>query len=190
MEEPSYYKYCLTPQCNNTTVTTPSKLFIRLPPDKKKRETWLKACKRDPTSVSSSSRVYICEDHFSLEEDMENFMKFKMVGGNIKMKRNVVPHIFDCQKDRERGLTHLDDPAAVKRVKRKIVEDDNESSFQDVPSTSRVLVIAEDIPRRKQEVPVKHNFGVMAKPSVRSKSIQCRISVGKSVALSPIKQES
>lgn len=54
---------------------------------------------------------------------MENFMKFKMVGGNMKIKRNVVPHIFDCQMDRKRASMHADRPAAVKRSKRRIIEE-------------------------------------------------------------------
>lgn len=34
-----------------------------------------------------------------LEEDMENYVKFKLMGGIKKLKPNVVPHIFDCQLD-------------------------------------------------------------------------------------------
>lgn len=28
---------------------------------------------------------------------MENYMRWKMMGGSIRLKRDVVPHIFDCQ---------------------------------------------------------------------------------------------
>lgn len=37
---------------------------------------------------------------FQVEEDVDNYLKFKLVGGNIKTKPNVVPHIFKCQHDR------------------------------------------------------------------------------------------
>lgn len=61
-----YYKYCITPQCNNTTVSTPNKTFIRVPENAKKRKLWLRACRRDPASISASSRAYVCEDHFNV----------------------------------------------------------------------------------------------------------------------------
>lgn len=32
-----------------------------------------------------------------LENDMENYMRWKMMGGFIRLKKGVVPHIFDCQ---------------------------------------------------------------------------------------------
>lgn len=34
---------------------------------------------------------------FQLEKDVENFMRWKMMGGPIMLKKEAVPHIFDCQ---------------------------------------------------------------------------------------------
>ncbi|XP_018567003.1 uncharacterized protein LOC108907698 isoform X2 [Anoplophora glabripennis] len=62
---PTYYKYCITPMCSNTTFTTPEKLFIRVPEEPSRRKQWLEACKRDPASLQSKSRAHVCEDHFN-----------------------------------------------------------------------------------------------------------------------------
>lgn len=120
---------------------------------------------------------------------MENFLRYKMVGGNILMKANVVPHIFDCQKDRKRASTHADRPAAVKRVKRKIVEEAVASSSpQDISAeTSAENISVAEVDTFIDEISSKRDIGMLAKPHVRSKSIQCHV-VGESVALSPFKQ--
>lgn len=33
-----------------------------------------------------------------LENDTENLIKYKLVGGTLKLKAEVCPHKFDCQK--------------------------------------------------------------------------------------------
>ncbi|RVE53269.1 hypothetical protein evm_002102 [Chilo suppressalis] len=57
------------------------------------------------------SKVYCCEDHFDIENDMENYIKYKLVGGRIKLKNGIVPHKFKCQQE------HKDKPerSAVKK---------------------------------------------------------------------------
>lgn len=69
-----------------------------------------------------------------LEEDMENYIRFKLMGGQIKMKNNVVPHIFDCQPDRKRAFSQPPRSASVKRVRRRILEE--ALSMNTVPSSS------------------------------------------------------
>lgn len=65
----------------------------------------------------------ICLYFLQLPEDMENYIKFKLMGGLKKMKPNVVPHIFDCQPDRKRSVTQAARAVAVKRVKRRIIDE-------------------------------------------------------------------
>ncbi|KAI5702836.1 hypothetical protein M8J75_012883 [Diaphorina citri] len=49
---------------------------------------------------------YICEDHFELEKDMEDYEVYlvsKKEGGEIlgfKIKEGILPHKYDCQPDR------------------------------------------------------------------------------------------
>ncbi|CAK1583847.1 unnamed protein product [Parnassius mnemosyne] len=39
-----------------------------------------------------------CTQHHKVENDMENYVKYKLVGGKLKLKKGVVPHRFACQK--------------------------------------------------------------------------------------------
>ncbi|RVE47006.1 hypothetical protein evm_008390 [Chilo suppressalis] len=54
--------------------------------------------KRENTKLSSKTSRHCCEDHFDLETDMENYFKFKLVGGKLQLKKGVLPHKFECQK--------------------------------------------------------------------------------------------
>lgn len=64
----SYYPYhwCAVPECKNTSVKTPDKLWIQVPTDLNIRKTWFKLARRDPTQLSEKSRLYFCEDHFDV----------------------------------------------------------------------------------------------------------------------------
>ncbi|KAJ8911285.1 hypothetical protein NQ315_015288 [Exocentrus adspersus] len=188
---PTYYKYCITPMCSNTTVVTPTKVFVRVP-EGKRRQQWLKACRRDPNSLTTRSRAYVCEDHFNLPEDMDNFVKFKLVGGKVVLKKDVVPHVFDCQSGRKRTATQLERPAAIKR---RIVVDDAITSTlcADYTVTStptkepidQVISGPEETTKKVVERTRRH-VGVITKPQCRSKYVPSRTKV-KEVNLSPIK---
>ncbi|KAG5899929.1 hypothetical protein JTB14_002480 [Gonioctena quinquepunctata] len=95
-----------------------------LPGDRSRRLKWLRASRRKERDISlSSCGLYVCEDHFNLQEDMDNYIKFKLIGGQKKMKPTVVPHIFDCQPDRKISFTQPPRSAAVKRLKRQIIDE-------------------------------------------------------------------
>ncbi|XP_075990075.1 uncharacterized protein LOC142985657 isoform X3 [Anticarsia gemmatalis] len=116
-------KYCIVPMCTNSSLKTPQKLFFSVPLNKNLRKKWIKVMKRaDP--LTETSHVHCCEDHFDIEKDMENYVKYKLVGGMLKLKKNVVPHKFLCQKQgsepKERG-------AVQKRRKKKMIENDMEN---------------------------------------------------------------
>ncbi|KAJ8914113.1 hypothetical protein NQ315_014310, partial [Exocentrus adspersus] len=94
-------KWCFVPCCTSTSISTPNKIFIRVPRDDfERKKRWFKAARRD---VPKSKSEFFCwEDHFNLEEDMENYTRFKLMGGKILMKQDIVPHISNCQPDRKR----------------------------------------------------------------------------------------
>lgn len=60
------YRWCAVPQCSNTSVKTPNKLFIQAPMKKKVRNMWLNLARREPTAISPKSILYFCEDHFDV----------------------------------------------------------------------------------------------------------------------------
>lgn len=103
------YKYCIVPECHSTTFKTPNKIFFRVPNDANKRKKWCKLMRRD--LIGPNSTKYVCEDHFDVENDTENLIKFRLVGGTLKLKANVCPHKFECHdakktKTKTRSTVH------------------------------------------------------------------------------------
>lgn len=60
------YKWCAVPQCDNTSIKTPNKLFVFVPHKKTIRDKWLKLARRDSTAILPSTHLYFCEDHFDV----------------------------------------------------------------------------------------------------------------------------
>ncbi|CAH1108287.1 unnamed protein product [Psylliodes chrysocephalus] len=112
------YKYCIVPKCTNTVITTPNKVFISVPKGEKIRKQWCNAMKRDNKInkvLSSTCNRFCCEDHFELGTDMENYMKWKMMGGNVRLRKGVLPHIFKCQQSGYESIKPERGAAAKKR---------------------------------------------------------------------------
>lgn len=61
-----FYKCCAVPQCDSTSIKSPNKLFIYVPHSPKIRKKWLQLARRDPQLLSTTSRLYFCEDHFDV----------------------------------------------------------------------------------------------------------------------------
>ncbi|KAG5892191.1 hypothetical protein JTB14_012929 [Gonioctena quinquepunctata] len=127
--ELKHHKYCLVPQCKASTSKYPDMKFISLPTAtssklRRKRKAWLLAMGRDYYDISVKTRGFVCEDHFNLEEDMVNYTKYKLMGGNIFLKDHVVPHIFDRQEDRKRSLEEDSSGSSVasKKERKQLVE--------------------------------------------------------------------
>ncbi|KAF4528771.1 hypothetical protein B566_EDAN016959, partial [Ephemera danica] len=96
MEKSKHSKYCIVPMCQNTILRTPEKKFFAVPRNEKQRKLWFLACHRDPMSRIGSR--FVCEDHFELREDLDNFWQFTLQPGiKARFKESVVPHIFHCQ---------------------------------------------------------------------------------------------
>ncbi|XP_026677303.1 uncharacterized protein LOC113466266 [Diaphorina citri] len=117
------YKYCVVPECTSTTVATPDKLFIHVPKDVKQRKLWLTAMRRaDP--LSNRTSAFVCEDHFNLEQDMENYVRFQiMKKGPIRLHPGVIPQKFICQQSRT--TAHIKPPrqSSLKRKHQAMVQD-------------------------------------------------------------------
>ena len=64
------YKWCVAPQCVNTSIKSPNKLFIYVPHNKKIRYQWLNLARRDPKAYELNSHVYFCEDHFDVSMNL------------------------------------------------------------------------------------------------------------------------
>lgn len=54
---------------------------------------------------------------------MENYIQFKLMGGKIILKPDVVPHIFDCQKHRKRVGSLPDRSLPTKRERKRLVDE-------------------------------------------------------------------
>lgn len=58
---------------------------------------------------------------FQLKEDMEDFMRYRLMGGYSHLKKCAVPHLFDCQKHK-RLSTHLQPHPVRRRMNSKITK--------------------------------------------------------------------
>ncbi|KAJ8666315.1 hypothetical protein QAD02_007977 [Eretmocerus hayati] len=83
------YKTCFVPQCRNTSVKTPDKIFLTVP--KAKRKLWFEAVGHPDTKKMKSN--YCCQDHFDLKNDLQNYETWMEFGGNKKLKPTVVPRV-------------------------------------------------------------------------------------------------
>ncbi|CAH2016478.1 unnamed protein product [Acanthoscelides obtectus] len=100
------YKWCVVPKCTNTSINSPQTLFVSVPTDCKRRKKWLLLARRDPKGISSTSNVFMCEDHFDMEKDTINYMQYKMgFSKKILLTEDAVPTKFHCQEDRKRPLS-------------------------------------------------------------------------------------
>ncbi|XP_075990074.1 uncharacterized protein LOC142985657 isoform X2 [Anticarsia gemmatalis] len=109
---------CFVPMCPSTSTKFPNKLFLTGPSDPKLRRKWFQAAKRNDY-YSPKTVIRCCEDHFDLENDVANWMKFKMLGGKLYLKKDVLPHIFGCQN---RMIPLKPRSVIMKRENRDIVE--------------------------------------------------------------------
>ncbi|XP_046959887.1 uncharacterized protein LOC124529968 [Vanessa cardui] len=149
MSNPNTRKSCVVPKCVNTTINSPEKLFFIVPKDIEMRKKWIKAMRRlDP--FGDKSTVYCCEDHFDIENDMENYTKYKLVGGRIKLKQGIVPHKFKCQQQKEDEKPQR---PAVEKLRR--IEYYEKQLKQDVTSALEKHVKTEEIFVASSEAEIK-----------------------------------
>lgn len=125
---------------------------------------------------------------------MENFMKWKMMGGPKIIKKGVVPHKFACQKNR--NLTTFNVPIRKGAEKRKRMDDvqealdssSNKASLNLSPNISIEPEVEENQPVSSfaDLEPKNKDVGVTAKPHFRSKHTQTKFeNLFHNVATSP-----
>ncbi|XP_052755293.1 uncharacterized protein LOC128201667 [Galleria mellonella] len=120
-----FYKCCAVPLCKNTTIKTPNKLFISVPQNQNVRKKWLQLARRDRTTYTSH-KLYFCEDHFDLPNDMENYMEYHVMGRvtQIRTKPGCLPSKFVCQPDRlKRTSMPRERPYIVKKQRKMTIEE-------------------------------------------------------------------
>ncbi|CAH2094798.1 unnamed protein product [Euphydryas editha] len=121
----SFYKCCAVPMCKSTSIRTPKKLFIHVPKNAQIRRKWLKLARRHPASLTPKSTSYFCEDHFDLQNDMENYVQYTTMGvvGRIRMRPGCLPTKFACQPMRAKTFTDDCRPAAAKRQRLVLINE-------------------------------------------------------------------
>ncbi|XP_041986258.1 uncharacterized protein LOC121738345 isoform X1 [Aricia agestis] len=204
------YKWCAVPECKNTSLKTPEKIFVSVPTNPKRRKMWLQLARRDPKSVLSHSNIFMCEDHFDIEKDTTNYLKYKMgFSQKIFLTDEAVPTKFHCQEDRKRRLSPQAGPSrdtSLKRQRKSLVAECLESQSTtetDVESMNQQhdsiivqdTVMLEEIPKTLDKetstetvVTVEKSVQVTTKVTkhFRSKAVQVR-SQNKSISTSPSK---
>ncbi|KAJ0169998.1 hypothetical protein K1T71_014604 [Dendrolimus kikuchii] len=172
----NYYKHCIVPQCINTTIKTPQKLFFYVPKDKQIRRKWLQLAKRD-TNVSSISRMYFCEDHFDLPKDMENYVKYQIMGSvsQLRLKPGCLPSKFDCQPEkRKRTCSSLSRPNILKKLKMMLFEDYANESVESSTVVASTSVLLQEEGSQGLRTAVK-SIQVLTPHKYRSKATQSSI---------------
>ncbi|KAG8178368.1 hypothetical protein JTE90_027236 [Oedothorax gibbosus] len=48
--------------------------------------------------MSPNSPRHVCQDHFDLEEDTINLMRYRLQNTVLNLKPGILPHKFECQK--------------------------------------------------------------------------------------------
>lgn len=87
-------RHCIAPACKNNSIKYPDKIFFHVPCDIQMRKEWCEIFRRP--LISNKAVSFCCEDHFNLEEDMENYMQHKLMKNcwNYKLKKGVRPRPF------------------------------------------------------------------------------------------------
>ncbi|CAH1123022.1 unnamed protein product [Ceutorhynchus assimilis] len=141
----SRYHWCIVPMCENTSIKTPQKTFIQVPRQENRRKLWLDMVRRNPKQFSKATSVFVCEDHFDLENDMENYLRWKMMGGPKLLKQEAFPHKFECQK---KSLTcevgRIEPRTAQSRDVEHRVSHCRLSDARDSVSTTRIQKMGEE----------------------------------------------
>ncbi|XP_023019283.2 uncharacterized protein [Leptinotarsa decemlineata] len=127
------YRCCAVPQCTNTSIKTPNKLFVFLPYKKTTRTKWLKLARRESTGILPSTQLYFCEDHFDLPNDMENYMQYHLMGSvsQIRMKQGCIPTKFSCQPDRRKRTSDTTKRQYILKKQRKMTIEQCEKEVEE-----------------------------------------------------------
>ncbi|GLV45881.1 MBD-R2 [Carabus blaptoides fortunei] len=87
-----WFVTCMVPQCSKTKKYNPNTRFFKSPKDIR-WETWLKAIYLNPEILEHKTTYYICEDHFDLPNDLENWENYQKNREHPKLKPHVLPSL-------------------------------------------------------------------------------------------------
>nr|CAI5834221.1 unnamed protein product [Callosobruchus analis] len=59
------YYWCIVPECKNTSISTPEKVFIKVPTEEQGRKQWIVAVSREDISRQVT---FVCEDRFDVSK--------------------------------------------------------------------------------------------------------------------------
>ncbi|XP_044727581.1 uncharacterized protein LOC123291379 [Chrysoperla carnea] len=139
----STYRWCAVPECKNTSVKTPEKLWMQVPNDINMRKTWFKVARRDLELLFKKSRLYFCEDHFDLEHDMENYIQYKIMGSvkRIRLKPHCIPSRFDLNRKQKSASNEsdLDEAKRQRTVQDQIKENNMKASSSCIEDSQTAL---------------------------------------------------
>ncbi|XP_043485167.1 uncharacterized protein LOC122513005 [Leptopilina heterotoma] len=121
MSESKTFKSCFIPLCGSSSVKTPNKLFFCAPKDEKMRLKWFQIARRND-SPKAKYTYYCCEDHFSIKDDMDNYIRYCLMGAPKKLKKDAIPHKFSCQPNRIK-VNEEARPAFIKLNRKRQIHD-------------------------------------------------------------------
>ncbi|CAH1126513.1 unnamed protein product [Ceutorhynchus assimilis] len=87
-----YIRRCVVSRCQNNSQNFPDKIFFAMPIKGERRLSWLLAMGKKIHEFPKGHSLFVCEDHFDVETDMQDFMRWKIMGGRNILKQDVVPH--------------------------------------------------------------------------------------------------
>ncbi|KAF4517946.1 hypothetical protein B566_EDAN005312, partial [Ephemera danica] len=101
MESNKQFKSCYVPECMNTILNSPDKIFVTLPTDEENRRQWLLAANISKEELFDLPKhLYFCEDHFQ-KSDFHNYMQYKAkMSAILLITQDAFPRNFSCQKSR------------------------------------------------------------------------------------------
>ncbi|GBO98519.1 hypothetical protein EVAR_111_1 [Eumeta japonica] len=139
------YRGCAVPQCNNTSIKTPNKLFVFVPQKKTIRDKWLKLARRDATGILPTAHLYFCEDHFDLPNDMENYMEYHVMGSvsQVRMKPACMPSKFQCQPDRRKRTFNATKRPYILKKQRLTLIKECEKDLEERSVTTKQVEVGE-----------------------------------------------
>lgn len=103
---------------------------------------------------------------------MENYREWTIMKCRKRMKKNIVPHKFECEENRKRTIPQAEIEAVLKKRRQELVAE----YLDHQPSTSSAVQDEEQESVSTVWVrPFKKDIGVQVhiKPYFRSKAIQC-----------------
>ncbi|GLV43932.1 hypothetical protein CBL_12772 [Carabus blaptoides fortunei] len=149
------------------------------------RKTWSRAVGLNQKRVSKSGKLRCCEDHFDLQNDAENWIQFTMIATNLRLKKNVVPHLNLDVKDVINRQSQIS-PSSRKRKedniknfisnKKQVHEADSEpSTTKDPDNSPNVWSSSGDFQVNKKTVNLRKSVGINTYIEKCHKAVQCNL---------------